>query len=181
MISLGSVSINFVILFTLLCGIFAEAGTERHVLGRAVKLRVLVDKVMQEEEGWIAKEWMIREARDAGFNVYSPRRGFDRLEDVQQVSEWCRKYGIFHMPWMRGSLPIPSGPAADGKRYTLANGKVQQLWSPNSDEFWAWISKYIIEYAKLSARNPHLIGIFLDFENYSPGHEGNCYTLSTTI
>lgn len=150
----------------------------REQLGREVKLRILVDKVMQPEAGWKTEEWMIKETAQAGFNVFSPRIGFDKLAAVQQVTEWCEAYGIYHMPWMRGSLAAPKGPEADGKRQLWGNGIEQPLWSPNSDEFWDWTEKYIVEYAKMSAENRHLLGVFLDYENYAPGKTGNLYSLS---
>ncbi len=150
----------------------------RKDLGRSVKLTILVDKVMQPKEGWVTKEWMIREATEAGFNVYSPRIGYERLDEVRRVAGWCKKYGIYHMPWMRGSLTAPQGPKADGKRLVWANGNEQPLWSPNSDEFWKWTHRYIVEYAKISRENPHLMGVFLDYENYAPRKQGNLYDLS---
>ncbi|HHX39957.1 MAG TPA: hypothetical protein GX715_08335 [Armatimonadetes bacterium] len=153
-------------------------GVSRQELGRTVKLTILVDKVMQPVEGWVTKEWMIKAAADAGFNVFSPRRGHERLQEVRDVTEWCRKYGIYHMPWMRGTLEAPKGPEADGKRVVWASGNEQPLWSPNSDEFWEWTARYIVEYAKISANNKHLMGVFLDYENYAPGKEGNLYSLS---
>jgi hypothetical protein len=152
--------------------------TAREDLGRTVKFAILVDKVMQREAKGTTEEWMVKEAAEAGFNVYSPREGHERLDEVRQVAEWCRKYGIYHMPWMRGSLPAPDGPRADGKRVLWANGIEQPLWSPNSDEFWEWTSKYIIEYARISVKNEHLIGIFLDYENYAPRRQGDLYSLS---
>jgi len=134
---------------------------------------------MQPQEGWVTKEWMIKETAEAGFNVFSPRRGHDRIAEVRQVTEWCQKYGIYHMPWMRGSLGTPEGPEADGKRIVWASGSEQPLWSPNADEFWEWTNRYITEYAKISVENEHLIGVFLDYENYAPGRkEGNLYSLS---
>ena len=151
---------------------------EREELGRSVKLTILVDKVMQPEAGWKTGEWMIEEAAEAGFNVFSPRRGYDDLEAVRQVTQWCAKYGIYHMPWMRGTLRVPDGAEAEGKKLVWEGGNEQELWSPNSDEFWDWTSRYIIEYAKISAQNEHLMGVFLDYENYSPGGSGNCYSLS---
>jgi hypothetical protein len=147
-------------------------------LGRKEKLRILVDKVMQPERNWVTEEWMVRETAEAGFNVYSPRHGFDKPDAVRQVTDWCAKYGIYHLPWMRGTLEAPPGPESDGKRLVWASGGEQSLYSPNADEFWEWTTKYIVEYAKLSKESPHLFGVFLDYENYSPRSEGNCYDLS---
>jgi len=154
------------------------AAPSRQELGRREKLRILVDKVMQPTEGWVTKEWMVKAAADAGFNVFSPRRGHDSLDQVRQVTQWCEKHGIYHMPWMRGSLNAPVGHEADGKRVMWADGAEQPLWSPNSDEFWAWTSRYIVEYAKVSAQSKHLMGVFLDYENYEKGGQGNLYALS---
>lgn len=152
----------------------------RDDLGRTVKYRILVDKVMQPTEGWVTKPWMIEAAAKAGFNVFSPRQGHDRLDEVRQVAGWCRKYGIFHMPWMRGSLGAPRSAEADGKRFVGETGLEQPLWSPNCDPFWDWTTRYVLAYAEISKENPHLIGVFLDYENYAPGRKeaGNLYRLS---
>ena len=150
----------------------------RDELGRSVKLMILVDKVMQPEEKWVTKEWIIRETVEAGFNVFSPRVGYDRLDEVKQVARWCEQYGIYHMPWMRGTLEAPKDDSSEGKRMVWAGGNEQSLWSPNADEFWEWTNKYIVEYAKISAEIPSLMGVFLDYENYSKGGSGNCYGLS---
>ncbi|MHC4398271.1 MAG: hypothetical protein ACYTG0_01175 [Planctomycetota bacterium] len=157
----------------------ASEKVDRSTLGRSVKLRILVDKVMQPEAGWVTEEWMVRATAEAGFNVFSPRRGHEKLDEVRQVTQWCTKYGIYHMPWMRGTLSAPAGAAADGKRVVWSGGSEQPLWSPNSDEFWEWTSRYVVEYAKISAENDRLMGVFLDYENYAPGtREGNLYYLS---
>jgi hypothetical protein len=156
----------------------SPAAPPRAELGKSVKLRILVDKVMQPTAGWVTQEWMVKAAAQAGFNVFSPRHGHDRLDEVRQVAEWCAKYDIYYMPWMRGTLEAPPGPEANGKRLLWASGNEQPLWSPNSDEFWQWTNRYIVEYARISASNPHLMGVFLDYENYAPGSEGNCYELS---
>ncbi|NUQ62632.1 MAG: hypothetical protein HUU20_09095 [Pirellulales bacterium] len=150
----------------------------REELGRSVKLRILVDKVMQPTAGWVTQEWMVKATADAGFNVLSPRHGHERPDEVRQVAAWCKQYGIYYMPWMRGSLGAPAGPAAEGRRMVWANGGEQALWSPNSDEFWQWTRRYIVEYARISRENRHLMGVFLDYENYTPGGEGNLYSLS---
>lgn len=148
-------------------------------LGRSVKMRILVDKVMQPTRGWKTEEWMVKEAAEAGFNVFSPRIGYDDPEAVRQVTEWCRKYGLYHQPWMRGVQGTPKDPALSvGKRMVWADGSEQALWSPNSDELWEWLAGYVIPYAELSAKDETLMGVFLDYENYWPGGRGNLYELS---
>ncbi len=147
-------------------------------LGRSVKLRVLVDKVMQPTAGWITKEWMVKAAAEAGFNVFCPRAGFDRPDEVRQVADWCARYGTFFMPWMRGTLAAPMDDTAAGRRMVWAGGVEQPLWSPNSDEFWDWTTRHIVAYAKLSREKPAVLGVFLDYENYAPGRPANAYSLS---
>ncbi|HIJ64967.1 MAG TPA: hypothetical protein HPP77_03370 [Candidatus Hydrogenedentes bacterium] len=161
---------------------FAYAGEAQPVtpdmLGKSVKLRIVVDKVMQPTNDWVTEEWMVETSAAAGFNVYSPRIKHDRLDEVKCVARRCATHGIFHMPWMRGSLPAPDEPAADGKRVTWGNGAEQPLWSPNSDEFWEWLTRYVLAYARIASKDPHLVGVFLDFENYAPGNQGNLYSIS---
>ena len=147
-------------------------------LGRTVKLTILVDKVMQPHIGWDTEEWIVKETAEAGFNGFSPRVGYDDLDKVRQVTQWCAKYGIYHMPWMRGSLTAPDDASGDGQRLVWANGAESPLWSPNSDAFWDWTTKYIAEYAQISAENGHLMGVFLDYENYTSTGQGNLYSLS---
>ncbi|HCU36236.1 MAG TPA: hypothetical protein DGT21_12555 [Armatimonadetes bacterium] len=170
------------VLLAALCavGVAARAADtiRREDLGRTVKLKIVVDKVMQKHAGWKTEEWMVKAAAEAGFNVYSPRVGHEDLRDVRRVANWARRYGIYYMPWMRGSLTAPSGPEADGKRVLWASGSEQPLWSVNSDEFWAWTTQYIVEYARMSKGNRALMGVFLDYENYSSGGHGNLYALS---
>ncbi|MGI5817599.1 MAG: hypothetical protein ACOX9R_05820 [Armatimonadota bacterium] len=157
----------------------AQTEISREQLGREVKLTILVDKVMQPVNEWVTEEWMVREAAEAGFNVFSPRRGYEDLDAVRQVTQWCAKYGIYHLPWMRGSLAAQPGPETQGRLLLWANGQEQPLWSPNSDEFWEWTTQYVLEYARISAEDPHLMGVFLDYENYAPRPKpGNLYDLS---
>lgn len=143
-------------------------------LGRGEKLRILVDKVMQPVDDWVTAPWMIAEAATAGFNVYSPRIGFDDLDAVRRVTDWCAAEGVYHLVWMRGTLVAP----AEGERLVWANGVEQELYSPCADAFWAWTERYILEYARLAAEQPALLGVFLDYENYSPNAQGNGYELS---
>ncbi|MBD3177437.1 MAG: hypothetical protein GF320_19890, partial [Armatimonadia bacterium] len=147
-------------------------------LGRDHKLRILVDKVMQPEADWVTEEWMVAETAEMGFNVFSPRLGHDDLDAVEQVTRWCEDNGLYHMPWMRGSLTAPGGPEADGRRMVWDSGEESPLWSPCSDEFWEWTTRYVVAYAEMSALRPGLIGVFLDYENYAAGGPGMLYELS---
>ena len=138
-------------------------------MGQSVKWRILVDKVMHKAADATSAQWVVEETADAGFNVYSPRLGYDDLEMVNQVTDWCSESDIYHMVWMRGTLAAPEGDEASGKRAVWANGHEELLWSPNSDEFWEWTNRYITEYARISAEKPSLLGVILDYENYAPG------------
>lgn len=148
-------------------------------LGRSVKMRILVDKVMQPEAGWKTEEWMVKEAATAGFNVLSPRRGAEDRQQVLQVNDWCRKHGLYHMPWMRGVVQASADKSrSDGRRVVWADGGEQDIWSPNSDELWALMAEQVLPHAEISAKDPTLLGVFLDYENYWPGKQGNLYELS---
>ncbi|MEA3400147.1 MAG: hypothetical protein U9R79_02770 [Armatimonadota bacterium] len=175
--------LTLIVVAALTAGMLAHCSAQeltRDMLGRDVKFRIVVDKVMQPEAGWTTEEWMVKEAADAGFNVYSPRRGYSDLDAVRQVTQWCEKYGIFHLVWMRGTLGVQNPDEAQGRMLVWRNGGEQPLWSPNSDEFWEWTTRYITEYARISADNPHLLGVFLDYENYAKGQRmsGSVYDLS---
>lgn len=172
--------LTMVVLATMLTALGCAAQVTRDQLGREVKLKILVDKVMQPVADWTTEEWMVRETAEAGFNVYSPRHGHDDLDAVRQVTEWCERYGIYHQVWMRGTLGVTDPEAAQGRMLVWRNGGEQPLYSPNADEFWDWTTRYVLEYAKISAENPHLIGVFLDYENYAKGPRmsGMVYDLS---
>ncbi len=165
-----------------LCLTLAAHAAERPALkdlGRAVKMRILVDKVMQPTRGWTTEEWMVKEAAAAGFNVFSPRRGYENLDEVRKVTQWCRQAGIYHQPWMRGVQDVPKDLSlSTGRRVVWANGSEQPIWSPNSDELWQWMASYIVPYAQMGADDHTLMGVFLDYENYWPGGMGNLYDLS---
>ncbi|MGI5817545.1 MAG: hypothetical protein ACOX9R_05545 [Armatimonadota bacterium] len=132
-------------------------------------LRILVDKVMHRSAEASSAQWVVEETAAAGFNVYSPRSGYDDLEMVRQVADWCAASGIGHMVWMRGTLKAPDGARSEGRRAVWADGHEEELWSPNSDELWEWLTRHITEYARISAERPALLGVILDFESYAPG------------
>lgn len=172
--------LTVVLLTTMLTAAGCAAEVTRDRLGRDVKLKILVDKVMQPEANWTTEEWMVRETAEAGFNVYSPRHGYNDLNAVRQVTQWCEQYGIYHQVWMRGTLDVSDRAAAQGRMLVWRNGAEQPLYSPNADEFWDWTTRYVLQYAQISAQNPHLIGVFLDYENYAEGPRmsGTVYDLS---
>jgi hypothetical protein len=159
-----------------ICAMGCSAQIDPDQFGDEVKIKLVVDKVMQPTAGWHTEQWMVDEAADAGFNVFSPRRPND-LAEVRDVTRWCAEAGILHTPWMRGTLAAAADNAeADGRRMVWASGLVDDLWSPNSDELWDWMTDKIVSYAQISAEDPTLFGVFLDYENYAKGP--NCYDLS---
>jgi hypothetical protein len=142
-------------------------------LGHTEKLRILVDKVLMADNNWVMTADHVREIAAAGFNVVSPREGNEDLAEVRRIAGLAAQQGIFHLPWMRGDM-IARGPV----KMVWASGVEQELASPNADELWAWLSDQILAYARISVECPALIGVFLDYENYSPNSGGNLYELS---
>jgi hypothetical protein len=152
---------------------------DRAALGRTDKLRILVDKVLMADNGWVMTEDHVREIADAGFNVVSPRTGNEDMKEVRRIAEIAGKCGIFHMTWMRGTMIAGRRAASQGScKLVWADGTEQELASPNSDELWDWMTDQITSYASISVECPALVGVFLDYENYSPQSQGNCYELS---
>jgi len=141
--------------------------------GHGQKLRVMVDKVMCEV---LDDAGMVRETAEAGFNVICPRFGGGDLGHVRKVANLAAKHGIYHLVWMRGTLEARGQPQR--VRYVLPNGHVSNLYSPNSEEFWQWTNKLIVGYARISATQPALMGVFLDYEVYDRPKFGNAYNLS---
>ncbi len=142
-------------------------------LGRTDKLRIVVDKVLMKANKWVMTEEHVADIARTGFNVVSPRLGNDKMAEVRKIARAAQANGIFHMPWMRGTLTSKAD-----HRMVWSNGTVQDLYSPNSDELWDWMTGRIVDYAKISVEIPSLMGVFLDYENYAPQSQGNAYGLS---
>ncbi len=151
----------------------AAAPPERGALGGTDKLRILVDKVLMADNDWVMTDDHVREIAAAGFNVVSPREGNEDPGEVRRIAGLAARHGIFHLPWMRGDR-IAQGSV----KMVWASGVEQELASPNSDELWTWLTDQILTYARISVECPALIGVFLDYENYSPNSGGNLYELS---
>ncbi len=162
-----------VLVIVIVMGCAATSFAGRDDLGRSEKLRIMVDKVMHRS---LDDEGVVKETAAAGFNVICPRSGGSDLDRVRNVAQLAEKYGIYHMVWMRGTKGAQDKP--ERVRYVWPNGHVSNLYSPNSDEFWEWTNDLIINYAKISAEEPALIGVFLDYEVYDRPKFGNGYTLS---
>jgi len=145
----------------------------RQALGHKDKFRILVDKVLSQSTNWVMTEKHMDEIHNAGFNVIVPRLGGDDMARVKRVADMARKRGMFYMAWMRGTLATKTG-----TKLVWANGTVQDIYSPNANELWDWMTGLILGHARLSVDNPAIVGTFLDFENYAHGKQGNCYELS---
>ena len=157
----------------------APGGAQETAAGADDKLRVLVDKVLMAANGWVMTEAHVEEIAAAGFNVVSPRKGNDDIAEVRRIAALAGKYGMRHLPWMRGTLLVPEDePADSGKRLVWADGTEQDLYSPNAEELWEWMSGHILDYARTSVEEPALMGVFLDFENYAPRSQSDAYALS---
>lgn len=142
-------------------------------LCRTGKIRVFVDKVLMRSNGWVMTEDHVRQIAEAGFNVVCPRKGGEDMERVRRIAKCAQKYGIYYMPWMRGTLKAKKGP-----KLLWSNGVEQDICSPNSEELWEWMNHLIIDYARISSHIPSLIGVFLDFEIYASKKQGEAYPIS---
>ena len=140
---------------------------------KAGKLRVLVDKVLAREFRWQVTEEVILATKAAGFNVFCPRRGANDPERVRHVAELTQKHGLSCLTWMRGTLS-----AKKGCRLVWQNGSTHDIYSPNADELWDWMSKQILMHARVSREFPSLMGVFLDYEIYAKPWLGWAYPLS---
>ena len=58
---------------------------------------------------------------------------------------------------------------SNNQRMVWKNGIESRMYSPNADACWQWWTSLIVGYAKISAQEQGLIGVFLDFENYFKG------------
>jgi hypothetical protein len=163
----------------ILAGLSASRAAEydwqekRNALGDTDKFRVLVDKVLSRSNDWVLTESHVREIKEAGFNVVVPRIGGTDMDRVRRVANMAGKHGLFYMAWMRGTLATRMGP-----RVVWENGVTQDLYSPNTDELWDWMTENILGHARIAVQNPAVVGTFLDFENYAPQRVRNCYFLS---
>ena len=146
---------------------------KRAALGKEDKFRILVDKVLSRSNNWVMTETHVREIKEASFNVVVPRMGGTDMNEVRRVADLAARQGIFYMPWMRGSLDTKTG-----TKIVWESGATQDLYSPNADALWDWMTGIILGHAKIGAANPAVIGTFLDFENYAKGKIKNCYFLS---
>ncbi|MCK5805162.1 MAG: hypothetical protein KAI66_20185 [Lentisphaeria bacterium] len=139
--------------------------------------RILVDKVLMLDNKWVMTEDHVREIKEAGFNVVSPRIGGKDPARVRKVAKMAQDNGMFYVAWMRGSLAAPKD-TPESLLYVYPDGHSCNIYSPNADQLWDWMEKIILEHARISVEIPAMAGSFLDFENYATGKAGNCYSLS---
>jgi len=149
----------------------AQAGQQD--LGRGEKMRVLVDNIIVRATDHTTA---VREAAAAKFNVYCQMTSRTDLDEVARVADLAEKHGIYHMVWMGGYKSASGAP--ERVHYVWPNGYVSNMCSPNSDQHWDWFTKHILDYAKISAEHPHLIGVFLDYEVYQRPKFGDAFSLS---
>ncbi len=164
----------------------------RNALGRTLKIRLMVDKVaMRDNEDNYMTEKHIQMYAQAGFNVLVPRNGADDYDYVREMAKLAGRYNVFYMPWIRGGRYTPDDRRSDipaipqRKKIVSKDGVVQTKYSPNSEELWTWFTETILTYARISTREPAIIGVFIDYENYAqprgPNREkliGNLYSIS---
>lgn len=153
---------------------FVSTSSFEH-LGPPGKWRILVDKVLMKQNNWVMTEDHVLEIKEAGFNIISPRKGGTESDRVRHVSRLAQKHGMYYVAWMRGSIKTDTG-----LKYVHADGSEQSMYSPNADELWAWMTRIVLEHARISLEIPSMIGTFFDFENYGPRKrgKGDLYQLS---
>ena len=156
-----------------LCGACVSRPPVTHRALAGQPWRVLVDKVLMKDTGWVMTREQVREIREAGFNVVSPRLGGEDMARVRKVAAWAGEEGMYYVAWMRGSLATKTG-----TKYVYPDGHDCDIHSPNADELWDWMTAAVVEHARISREIPAMVGTFLDFENYGRGGAGNCYGLS---
>ncbi len=159
-------------------GCMSDSGRDfalrRKALGRTEKFRVMVDKVaMLDNTDHRMTEKHVQQYAEAGFNVVVPRNGADDYGYVRKMAKFAGKHKVFYMPWIRGGLYTPDDRRSDipaipeKKKIVSYQGVVQTKYSPNSEELWEWFTERVLTYAKISLEEAAMIGVFVDYENYS--------------
>ena len=146
------------------------------VPGPDEKIRIMRDKTMQIHLGYDA-ERIVKETAAVGFNVLS-LPGHKDFAGIRRRADQCARYGLGFLQWFRGTAKFHAERHREDDRYVWPTGHVSRLLSPNSDAFWADMHEYIVEYAKISAKQPAMMGVFLDFEPYDKPSWGMTYPLS---
>ncbi|MBN2643426.1 MAG: hypothetical protein JXR78_17375 [Victivallales bacterium] len=143
--------------------------------GSGKKLAVVVDKVLAASNSYDVEDWMVQEFFEAGFDIYLAREFSNKLkppktdlEQLEELADWCEAKKMKTLMWMRATLKTElTEPDSAGKRYLPGTNEIS-IWSPNSQQLWDYLEENIIDYATLSKTSPGLLGVFLDFEDYSP-------------
>ena len=155
---------------------FIAAEPVQAIPGPEDKLRIMRDKTMQIHLT-IDSERVVRETAAVGFNVLS-LPGHKDLAGMRRRADMCARYGIGYLQWFRGTAHYGGPKNREETRYVWPSGHVAGLLSPNSDAYWDHMHKWIVAYAKMSAEQPAMMGVFLDFEPYDKPAWGMTYPLS---
>ena len=163
----------FTVLFTILTAISTARAARP---GLNDKWRIMRDKTMQIHLT-VDSERVVRETAAVGFNVLS-LPGHKDLAGIRRRVDMCARYDIGFLQWFRGTAHYGGPKDQEETRYVWPSGHVSRLLSPNSDAYWDHMGKYILAYAKMSAEQPAMMGVFLDFEPYDKPAWGMTYPLS---
>jgi hypothetical protein len=133
--------------------------------GSLEKMSIFINVLMAVANSYTHEEWMVDQARNAGFNTYiAPRLRTVTLEDV---AGWCASRNMKTFYWQRGTYAVSlTDPTYDGKRYYPGTGE-EAILSPNSDELWTYLTDIATDCATSSINYPAIQGLFFDFENYN--------------
>jgi len=160
----------------LACASATLAGKPLPPGGPSGKLRIMRDTTIASHFKDLYCQEVYRETAAAGFNVLSLPNHKD-FQGVRRRADLCASWGMYYLQWLRGTF------GADRKNrpetcYVWPNGHVSRLLSPNSEEFWREMRKYLLEYARISVKQPAMMGVFFDFEPYDYPAWGMTYPLS---
>lgn len=95
------------------------------------KVRLLIDKVITRSSREL-NDKQAEEIAAAGFNVVTPRWGKTDEKSVRATAKLLQRHGMKYLPWQR----ITFDTKEEGLRLTWANGVQQNIYSPNTEEFW---------------------------------------------
>jgi len=137
------------------------------------KIKIFVDKVYSRNAGRLLHPEAFAAIKKAGFNVICDRWHGKDLKKIEEYGNLAEKNGLKFLPWLRGTLAVKG----NGLKLVTEDGLEVGVYSPNSDELWAYLHKWILSYARLSLKVP-IVGVFLDFELYARPKPCNAYPVS---
>jgi hypothetical protein len=125
--------------------------------------RIFVDKAHPAHGDLIEADF--KQLADAGFTVVANRwgKGLDGREiDLNSYVSRAANTGLAVMKWDSGLVDATD----DTDRAINRLGKATRYTSTLSEKAWQQLTEHLLEYARLSLKQPHFKGVLLDFEIY---------------